>query len=266
MASTMTDQSRANRAGSPSPSRFSFGSRGRSCDDGFTVKRKSSLKDVFRKRQTTSPSPHGSFQSSIFTRTSTPTKSPSSSPNEDKDVVLSSQDLAMANRRLLKNVKKTASADDLSQKARRCQQRAYRTSPKPARRQSTCSRLRQLCEPQTFWPEEFEDPPSLSLPEGLVGKIWQPRPSPGWRIETKHRDPELCIPTVLPAYSAILHSPSATKHSHMVYVEAEKRPRHGEDGMECLMLGFVAGGDRVLKMPGHERWSIGFNVSMEGSI
>jgi hypothetical protein len=43
----------------------------------------------------------------------------------------------------------------------------------------------------------------------------------------------------------------------MVYVEAEKRPRHGEDGMECLMLGFVAGGDRVLKMPGHERWSIG---------
>lgn len=162
----------------------------------------------------------------------------------------------MANR-LLKSAKKTASAGDLSQKARRCQQRAYRTSPKPARRQSTCSRLRQLCEPQAFWPEELEVPPLLSLPESLVGKIWQPRPSPGWRIETKHRDPELCIPTALPAYSAILHSPPATKHSRTVYVEAENRPRHGEDGMECLMLGFVAGGDRVLKMPGHERWSIG---------
>jgi hypothetical protein len=43
----------------------------------------------------------------------------------------------------------------------------------------------------------------------------------------------------------------------MVYVEAENRPRRGEDGIGCFMLGFVAGGDRVFKMPGHERWSIG---------
>lgn len=252
----MTEQSRANRAGSPSASRFSFASRGHSCDGGLAVKRKSSLKDVFRKRKTTSPSPQRSFQSSISTRTPTPTKSPSSSPNEDKDIVLSSQDLARANQ-LLKSAQETASAGDRSQKARRCQQRAYRASPKAARRQSKCSRSRQLCEPQAFWPEELEDPPLLSLPECLVGKIWQPRPSPGWRIETKHRDLELCIPTVLPAYSAILHSPPATKHSRTVYVEAENRPRHGEDGIECLMLGFVAGGDRVLKMPGLERWSIG---------
>jgi hypothetical protein len=214
------------------------------------------LKDVFRKRQGPSPSPHRSFQSSMFTRTPAPTKSPSSSPNEDKDIVLSSQDLAMANQ-LLKSAQETAPAGDLSQKARRCRQKAYRTSPKPARRQSTSSRSRQLCEPQAFWPEELGDPPLLSLPEALVGKIWQPRPSPGWRIETKPRDLELCIPTTLPAYSAFLHSPLATKHSRMVYVEAENRPRHGEDGIECLMLGFVAGGDRVLKMPGYERWSIG---------
>jgi len=162
----------------------------------------------------------------------------------------------MANQ-LLKSAQETASAGDLSQKARRCPQKAYRPSPKPARRQSTSSRSRQLCEPQTFWPEELGDPPLLSLPERLVGKIWQPRPSPGWRIETKLRDLELCIPTALPAYSAILHSPLTTKQSRMVYVEAENRPRRGEDGIECLMLGFVAGGDRVLKMPGHERWSIG---------
>lgn len=43
----------------------------------------------------------------------------------------------------------------------------------------------------------------------------------------------------------------------MAYVEAENRPRSGEDGIESLMLGFVAGEDRVFKMPGHERWSIG---------
>jgi hypothetical protein len=43
----------------------------------------------------------------------------------------------------------------------------------------------------------------------------------------------------------------------MVYVEVENRPRHGEDAIECLMLGFVAGGDRVSKMPGKEQWSIG---------
>lgn len=158
---------------------------------------------------------------------------------------------------LLKNAQRIASTGDLSQKARRCPQKAYRTSPKPVRRQSTSSRSRQLCEPQTFWPEELEDTPLLSLPEGLAGKIWQPQPSPGWRIETKPRDLELCIPTALPAYSAILHSPLETKHSRMVYVEAENRPRYGEDAIDYLMLGFVAGGDRVLKMPGHERWSIG---------
>ena len=256
MASTMTEQSGANRVGSLSPSRFSFTSRGRSYDDGLAVNRKSPLKDVFRKRQGKSSSLHSSFQSSLFTKTPTPTKSPSSSPNEGKDNALSSQDPAMANQ-LLKSAQKTTSAGDLGQKARRCPQKAYRISPKPARRQSTSSRSRQLCEPQAFCPEELETPPLLSLPEGLVGKIWQPRPSPGWRIETKPRDPELCIPTALPAYSATLHSPLTTKHSRVVYVEAENRPRHGEDASECLMLGFVAGGDRVLKMPGLERWSIG---------
>lgn len=90
-----------------------------------------------------------------------------------------------------------------------------------------------------------------------VGSISQILPEPGWRIATKPRSREHCFTSALPLYSANLHSPLRTAAPFTIYFEGEILPGNTEDNVH-LALGFVAGKDRVLRMPGFERGTIGF--------
>jgi hypothetical protein len=89
-----------------------------------------------------------------------------------------------------------------------------------------------------------------------IGCISQILPEPGWRITTKPRSREFCFTSPLPLYSANLHSPLHTGKKFAIYFEGEILPGNSEDTV-CLALGFVAGKDRVSRMPGFECGSIG---------
>lgn len=97
-----------------------------------------------------------------------------------------------------------------------------------------------------------------------MGHVWQPRPEPGWRVETKRRSPESVFRTLRPLYSANVHSPLITGEPFTVYFEGEIRQGDNEDAIR-LALGFVAGEDGASKMPGCERWSLGVQCS-EGRL
>jgi hypothetical protein len=75
-------------------------------------------------------------------------------------------------------------------------------------------------------------------------------------VLTRSRGLDFCCASVLPLYSSHLHSPLRTGKSYTIYFEGEIQPGYSEDVI-CLALGFVAGDDRVSRIPGFERGSIG---------
>ncbi|KAF4611345.1 hypothetical protein G7Y89_g15668 [Cudoniella acicularis] len=80
---------------------------------------------------------------------------------------------------------------------------------------------------------------------------------PRWRIETWPRSGKMCFTTTFPIYSALLQSPILTGKSFTVYYEGQIE-RTSED-VVYVSVGYVAGKERNLHLPGFERGSIGIN-------
>lgn len=137
-----------------------------------------------------------------------------------------------------------------------------RKATRPGRRRSSTasSRLREIFPPGHFTSGDLEKALILSQPDvpGLIGRVSQPHPEPGWRVATKPRSRESCFTTSLPLYSARHHSPLATGEPFTIYFEGQIRWGNRED-VPWLALGFVAGRDEALRMPGVERGGIGIH-------
>jgi hypothetical protein len=136
-----------------------------------------------------------------------------------------------------------------------------------SRRRRSSARLRHLLGPEDFTMAELQKP--LELPRNIcrlrVGYVSRPyHPEAGWRIATRPGSPETCFTTSLPIYSVHHHSPLATGQPFTIYFDCEIRPGHSDDPV-CLAVGFLAGKDRALKMPGFERGSIGV-YSRDGGL
>ena len=137
-----------------------------------------------------------------------------------------------------------------------------RKAARPGRRRSSTasSRLREIFPPRYYTSGDLENALILSQPDfpGLIGRVSQPHPEPGWRVATKPRSRESCFTTSLPLYSARHHSPLATGEPFTIYFEGQIRRGNSED-VPWLALGFVAERDEALCMPGVERGGIGIH-------
>jgi hypothetical protein len=128
----------------------------------------------------------------------------------------------------------------------------------PSKRRKSVG-LREISAPKRFNPKDMRR--SIANSQSICQKcssfVSRTLVGPGWRIETKPRSPELCFTSTLPLYSEFLHSPLRTGRSFTIYYEGQIE-RTSEDTV-CLALGYVAGKDRTLRMPGFEHGSIGID-------
>jgi len=129
----------------------------------------------------------------------------------------------------------------------------------PGRRRSSAAQQREILPPKRFTASDLRRPQILSRPspcQAKNGKVSQTLVQTGWQVLTWSSGRDFCCTSRLPLYSPHLHSPLRTGKPYTVYFEGEIQPGHSEDAI-CLALGFVAGDDRVSRMPGFERGSIG---------
>jgi len=251
-------------------SRSSSTSEGINNDEITTSGFKGSLHNVFGKRKRGSPSPTPSRQSTTSTWTPTTMTSTGSSTESDSQGLPRSASPPQIEQVVFSESSLLAPGSEVQQQNTEPGSASMPPSIWIYRRRSS-TRLRDLSPPQSFAPSDLKKPAVLSRPQCRdIGSVSQPHPEPGWRVATKARSDQSVFTTYRPVYSANSHSPLVTGRPVTVYFEGEIRPGSSDD-VVCLAMGFVAGRDRCLRMPGSERGSVGIKccegrVSVNGDL
>jgi len=205
------------------------------------------------------PSPSPPLRAALFTSTKEHKNGNSGSQSPEQGVVfqLTHPETGTAPGDHQTPVIQTSTTKPLSESTQTLWQPTSPSTASSKRRKSAGPR--EISAPKRFDPKDMRR--STTISQSICQKcsscVSRTLVGPGWRIETKPRSPELCFTSTLPLYSEFLHSPLRTGRSFTIYYEGQIE-RTSEDTV-CLALGYVAGKDRTLRMPGLEHGSIGID-------